>query len=212
MRYKNLLFDLDGTLTDPGLGITNSILYALEKEGFPTMKREQLYPFIGPPLLESFRKYCGATESQSLSLLKRYREYFADKGLFENEVYPQIPSILAKLKTRGHKLYLATSKPEPFAKKILEYFNLSSLFAFVGGSTLEETRTDKAEVIRYVLDTNHISAADSLMIGDRIHDLKGAAACGMDFCGVLYGYGSREEFENVPLLCHTPSDLLKIPL
>lgn len=210
MKFENYLFDLDGTLTDPGLGITNSILYALKKFGHPLPPREELYPFIGPPLIDSFKKYCGVSLEEAKHLVDLYREYFSTKGLFENAVYEGIPESLAQLKENGIRLFVATSKPEPFAVQILEHFNLSSYFTFIGGSTLEETRTKKEEVIQYVLETNHLDPAKTLMIGDRIFDIEGARACGLSAAAVLYGYGDQEELSPADYLLDTPKDLLSI--
>lgn len=210
MAYKNYLFDLDGTLTDPGLGITNSILYALKKQGFPLLPRQELYKFIGPPLLESFQQYCGATKEQSQSLVTAYREYFTQKGMFENVVYNGIPAVLSQLKEQGAALYVATSKPEPFAKQILEHFDLAQYFTFIGGSTLDETRTKKEEVIDYVLKENGLDPRESIMVGDRYYDIEGARCCGLAVAAVLFGYGDREELKTADHLIETPKELLDI--
>lgn len=210
MRFENYLFDLDGTLTDPALGITNSILYALEKFGHPLPPRAELYSFIGPPLIDSFRDYCKVSLEDAKKLLSLYREYFSVKGLFENTVYIGIPEVLQKLKDRGVQLYVATSKPEQFAKQILDHFDLSRYFTFIGGSTMEETRTKKDEVIQYVLKTNHLKPEKSLMIGDRIYDVEGARICGLSVAAVLYGYGRQEELDSADFLVNTPEELLNI--
>lgn len=210
MRFKNYLFDLDGTLTDPGLGIKNSIRYALCKMGKPILPDETLDAFIGPPLLDSFQKYCNATPEEAETLLQYYREYFKEKGMFENLVYPGIPEVLAKLKSQGAALYVATSKPEPFAKQILEHFDLASYFTFIGGSTLDETRTKKEEVIRYVLQENGLNADACLMVGDRYYDIEGARSCGMKVAAVLFGYGSREELKTADYLIESPAELAEI--
>ncbi|MBQ4093290.1 MAG: HAD hydrolase-like protein, partial [Firmicutes bacterium] len=141
MPFNYYLFDLDGTLTDPGLGIKNSIRYALNKHGLLPLSDDTLNRFIGPPLLDSFQKYCGVNEEEAILLLKYYREYFTQKGMFENKVYPGITELLAELINRGKELFVATSKPEPFAIQILEHFELASFFSFIGGSTLDEKRT-----------------------------------------------------------------------
>lgn len=193
MKRHTFLFDLDGTLTDPGLGITNSILYALGKMEAPIPKREALYPFIGPPLLDSFRKYCGMSEADAARALSLYREYFSVQGLFENEVYPGIPAMLARLADAGARLCVATSKPEPFARRILDHFDLAKFFSFSGGSGLDGARGKKSDVIAYVLAETGASSPDAVMIGDRLHDVEGAAACGLPAVGVLWGYGSRRE-------------------
>ena len=179
-----LLFDLDGTLTDPMVGITSSIHVKYLKD---------LIPFIGPPLDDSFQEFYGLSKEDAGKAVEYYREYFAPKGIFENEVYPGIPEMLSRLVEAGFTLIVATSKPAVFAKQILEHFGLSDYFSFVGGSELDGTRKRKAEVIGYILETCEIKPQDAIMIGDRKHDIEGAKLCGLESVGVLYGYGSEEE-------------------
>lgn len=191
-----ILFDLDGTLTDPALGITNSVMYALQKLGAPVEERSFYYRFIGPPLLDSFARYCGFSSEKSREALHLYREYFADRGIFENTVYDGIPALLADLRRAGYKLAVATSKPELFAKQIFAHFDMTDCFSFIGGADMEETRATKDAVIAYVLENLGSPAPEKcLMVGDREYDVRGAAAFGMDAVGVLYGYGSRAELE-----------------
>ena len=210
MKYKNYLFDLDGTLTDPGKGIKNSIRYALDKAGLAPLDEEILNSFIGPPLLDSFERYCGVTPEESKRLVALYREYFSVTGLFENEVYDGIPEMLAELKARGAKIFLATSKPEPFAIRILEHFGLMQYFTFAGGSTMDETRTAKAEVIDYVLEKGKLVPEESVMVGDRKYDIEGGSKCGLDTVAVTFGYGSREELANANYIIDEPKQLLDI--
>src|SRR5574344_769663 len=194
MKYNHILFDLDGTLTDPALGITNSVMYALKYFGIDVADRASLYKFIGPPLLDSFRDFYGFDEEKSKLAMKKYRAYYVPKGLYENKVYGGVEYMLANLKSSGKKLYVATSKPEEYAVKILEHFNLLKYFEFCGGSDIEETRARKADVIKYVLEKCGLSEKDAcLMVGDRKHDVLGAKEAGLDCMGVLYGYGSRDE-------------------
>jgi len=198
MSYSYLLFDLDGTLTDPGEGITNSVAYALKKWGIEVGDKRELYSFIGPPLSASFAKYYGFNEEDSLKSVEYYREYFRDRGIFENKVYDGIHNLLETLKNNGKKLIVATSKPEQFAKIILDHFDLAKYFDFVAGATMDESRNKKADVIRYALETFGITDLEStLMIGDRDQDVLGAKKNGLDSLGVLYGYGDREELEGV---------------
>ncbi len=195
-KREYLLFDLDGTLTDPKEGITRSVAYALSKLGIEITDMDTLLPFIGPPLKEMFVEYAGLPESDALRAVEYYRERFQETGIFENILYDGIPELLAKLKGAGKKILLATSKPEVFAKRILEHFSLTSYFDFIGGSTLDHTRDRKEEVIRYVMGCTGITdPGRAVMIGDREHDVLGAKVCGMEAIGVLYGYGSREELE-----------------
>lgn len=208
----HLLFDLDGTLTDPGLGITNSVLYALEKFGIIPATREELYPYIGPPLTDSFQRYHGLTPEQAQQALGYYREYFADRGLYENELYPGIAELLRTLQQAGYVLIVATSKPEEFTHTILRHFQLDSYFSFVGGNTLDERRPTKAAVIAYIRERfPDITGENTLMIGDRCYDIEGAHDCGLPAVGVLYGYGSRQELEaaGADELVQTPAALLQ---
>ena len=211
MSYSNYLFDLDGTLTDPGVGIKNSIRYALEKRGYSPLREDELNAFIGPPLLDTFQKYCHVSREESAELVTTYREYFSTRGMFENTVYEGIPEALAALRERGAKLYVATSKPEPFAVRILEHFDLAKYFEFIGGSTMDETRTDKAEVIAYVLETAGLRPEESVMIGDRRYDVRGGKTCGLATVGVLFGYGDREELSEADLLVEKPRALGELP-
>ena len=188
-----LLFDLDGTLTDPMVGITSSVQYALEKFGIHVRYLKELIPFIGPPLDDSFQEFYGLSPEDAKKAVEYYREYFVPKGMFENEVYPGITEMLGRFVEAGFTLIVATSKPTAFAKQILEHFGLSEYFSFVGGSELDGTRKKKAEVIAYILETCAIKPQEAIMIGDRKHDIEGAKLCGLESVGVLYGYGSEEE-------------------
>lgn len=192
---RNLLFDLDGTLTDPSLGITNSILYALKKMGMPLPERESLYRFIGPPLIPSFQQFLGMTPEEATDALAAYREYFSVTGLFENTPYPGIAKSLGYLKTAGFRLYLTTSKPEQFAERILDHFGMAVYFDRICGASMDEKRVSKADVIRYTLEmSGHTGEeSESVMIGDRRHDIEGAKETGLFSLGVLWGFGSREE-------------------
>ncbi len=195
-QYEWILFDLDGTLTDPGIGITNSVAYALHKYGIEVQDRTRLYKFIGPPLIESFMNYYGFSYEQAQEAVAYYREYYAETGIFENRVYDGIEELLKALTAAGKRICLATSKPEPFAKIILEHFGLARYFEYVAGATVDETRTKKDEVIAYALEQCNISdTTDVVMIGDREYDMLGAKKHGMDSIGVLFGYGSRMELE-----------------
>lgn len=197
MDKKYLLFDLDGTLTDPQEGITNSVAYALAQYGIHVEDRTSLNKFIGPPLKDSFMEYYGFPKAQAEEAVWEYREYFNEDGIFENKVYPGIPKMLQRLKEQGKILIVATSKPTVYAKRILERFELIQYFEDVQGSEMDGSRTKKDEVIRYALEQNKISdKAQAVMIGDREHDIIGACKCGLDSIGVLFGYGSRKELED----------------
>ncbi|MBR6728677.1 MAG: HAD hydrolase-like protein, partial [Clostridia bacterium] len=156
MRKTDILFDLDGTLTDPMMGITKSVRYALEHYGIKVKSLTELVGFIGPPLKGSFQSFYGFSDTQATEAVEKYREYFAETGIFENEIYPGIPELLEELKAQGRRLYLATSKPTVYAERILAHFHLDTYFDFVGGSLLSGERVEKQDVIRYTLAENNI--------------------------------------------------------
>lgn len=194
--YSTIFFDLDGTLTDPGVGITNSVAYALKKWDIEVSARSLLYPFIGPPLSDSFQRYFGFSKEDSMKAIEYYREYFRDRGIFENEVYPGVHEMLTALRNEGKTIVLATSKPEGFAKTILEHFDLAKYFDFVAGASMDESRSKKGQVIAYALESLRITDKSTVvMVGDREHDVMGAKENSLDCIGVLFGYGSREELE-----------------
>ena len=206
--YTSLLFDLDGTLTDPALGITTAVAYAVEKMGFAPPPREKLLHYIGPPLKDTFMQDYHLSPAEGDRAVTLYREYFAPRGLFENQVYPGIPELLAALKARGIWIALATSKPEVFAKKILDHFDMSQYFDEIVGSELDGRRVKKAEVVAEVL--SRCPTPDrALMVGDRFHDVEGAHQNHLPAAGVLYGYGSREEMEEhkADFILETVADL-----
>lgn len=209
--YQYVLFDLDGTLTDPMLGITNSVMYALEQFGIHEEDRTQLYKFIGPPLRDSFESFYGFTPEQSEQAVTYYRENYGAKGLYENEVYAGIEELLQRLKAAGCHLIVATSKPEIFAVKIIEHFHLEPYFDYVAGATMDQTRNRKAEVIAYALESCDITdRSQVVMVGDREHDIFGAQEIGIDSIGVLFGYGDREELETAgaTYIAETPMEVL----
>lgn len=194
--YDTVLFDLDGTLTDPGEGITNSVSYALGKFGIEVTDKTTLYNFIGPPLVDSFMKYYDFSKEDALLAVDYYREYFGVSGIFENKVFDGIPRILSDIKKSGRKIALATSKPEQYATRILEHFDLSQYFDFIGGATMDETRSKKADVIDFTLKGLNVNDKSTVvMVGDRHHDIDGANQNGLDSIGVLFGYGDRDELE-----------------
>lgn len=195
-KYDLVLFDLDGTLTDPREGITKSIQYALAKFGIIEHDLDNLVKFIGPPLKDSFMKYYSFDERQAWQAVLAYREYFAVKGIFQNAVYEGIPHLLHKLKETGKKLVVATAKPTVYSEKIVEHFGLAGYFSLVAGSNLDGTRVVKAEVIRYALDeVNGGVKSGAVMVGDREHDICGARENGIDSIAVTFGYGPRAELE-----------------
>ena len=189
-----ILFDLDGTLTDPQIGITQSVSYALRSFGIHIDDPNTLTPFIGPPLHDSFRMFYGLSDSEAQQAIAKYREYYSAQGIFENTLYPGIATMLQTLQAKGKTLAVATSKPTVFAKKILRHFEIAQYFTQVTGSELNGSRTRKSEVIRHAL--KHLPSAEikyAVMVGDRKHDILGAKAFDMDSIGVLYGFGSLDE-------------------
>jgi len=196
MKYKTIFFDLDGTITDSAPGIMNSIKYALEKNHLPMLSEEQLRSFIGPPLRGQFCKVCGLADEESARMVEDYREYYRDKGIFGNNVYDGVIEMLEKLRKKGFRLAIATSKPEKYAKIIIDHFHLTQYFACVAGMEMDGGRGTKAQVITYALEKNDITDKSKvLMIGDREHDVIGAHENGLDCLSILYGFGSRKEFE-----------------
>jgi len=192
--YKYVLFDLDGTLTNPEIGITNCVMYALGKFGIKVEDRKTLHPFIGPPLMYSFQEFYGLSEADSELAVKYYRERFSVKGLYENEVYEGIVELLETLKTNGKTLVLATSKPEEYTIQILKHFHLYDYFDYIAGATMDGSRGEKADVIRYALEISGITNRfDAVMVGDRNYDVLGAKENGIDSVGVLYGFGDYSE-------------------
>lgn len=215
MAYEYILFDLDGTLTDSGIGIINSVEYALEKCGIEVKDKNELYKFVGPPLTDSFERYYDFSKEEANTAIKYYREYFREKGMFENLVYDGIEKLLKELKVNNKKLIVATSKAEVFAKQILEHFNIAEYFSYIAGSNLDGTRVKKAEVIKYALESCNIEdLSKTIMVGDREHDIIGAKEVGLKCIGVLYGYGDRDELEKAgaDLIVETVSDVGEVLL
>ena len=197
MNYQLLLFDLDGTLTDPKEGITKSVAYALKHFGIQA-DPDNLTAFIGPPLKDSFMQYYDFPEEKAMEAISKFRERFSEIGIFENKVFPGIHEMLQALIASGKTLALATSKPEIFARRILEKYELDMYFEYIVGSEINETRTKKSEVIEEVLKQAQISGEalkQCLMIGDRKQDIEGAKACQLDSLGVEFGYAEEGELE-----------------
>ena len=192
---KNILIDLDGTLTDPKVGITTSARYGLEKIGHPISDEINIDWIIGPPLKASLAKILNVEADHVLAeqALMGYRERFAVKGLYENHVFEGVAETLAELKRRGYRLFVATAKPTVYAKQILEHFDLAQYFTDIYGSELNGDRTNKAELIQYILAQQQLQADQCMMVGDREHDIFGARQNGIDTIAANYGYGSQEE-------------------
>lgn len=208
--FKKILFDLDGTLTDPKVGITSCVQHALKHFGIEE-KTENLTKFIGPPLIESFMEYYDFTLEQARTATEVYRERFAPIGIFENEVYEGIPEMLEALKNNGSILAVASSKPEPFVERILVHFDLRKYFDIVTGSLLNETRTRKEEVLEEAIRRlgGDVKKKEWAMVGDRKFDVASASIMGLTSVGVRFGYAlpGELEAENPDYIADTVSDL-----
>ena len=190
------IFDLDGTLTDPIVGITTCVQYALAAYGINEPDIRNLTKFIGPPLVTSFMEFYGVDQETAQGMLVKYRERFSTIGMYENEIYPGIKEMLEKLYNQGYTIAMATSKPILFAEKILEYFDIKKFFHVLAGASMDETRNTKDAVLKYAL--TKLQAMDRVparivMIGDRKFDVLAGKELGTETVGVLYGYGSEEE-------------------
>lgn len=210
--YDLLLFDLDGTLTDPQVGITRSVQYALARFGL-SAAAEELIPFIGPPLLDSFKRFFHLDDVQARRAIDYYREYYGARGIYENTVYPEIEALLAELQTRGKTLAVATAKPTFYASKILRHFHLERYFDLVAGNNMDETMTRKGEIIAGILrDRPAFAPERTVMIGDHSGDIAGARENGIASVGVAYGFGDTAELRRAGPTClvYTVEELGKL--
>ncbi len=194
--YQTIIFDLDGTISDSGLGIMNTAIHTLKKFGIEITDRSQLRKFIGPPLQYSFEHFFGLSKEDTQKAVAYYRAYYSEKGLYENIIYDGMADLLHRLSDDGCTLIVATSKLETFAAQILEYFGVKQYFSYIAGSNMDTSRSSKEEVLAYALEMGKVQDKSSaVMVGDREFDIIGAKKVGLDCVGVLYGYGSREELE-----------------
>jgi phosphoglycolate phosphatase len=193
-KYDHILFDLDGTLTDSGPGIINGFEYSLGKMGIDVPDRASLRRFVGPPLGDSFEKTLGFSPEDAAKGIAFYKEYYAEKGVYENDVYPGIPELLEKLKESGKKLIVATTKAELMANVVMDHFGLRKYFDLMVASNNTD-RKNKIDVLNYAIEKGGVDRERAVMVGDRFYDITGAAHFGMTSVGVLYGYGSRQELE-----------------
>ncbi|HWR43577.1 HAD family hydrolase [Sporomusa sp.] len=196
MKYQAILFDLDGTLTDPKIGITKSVQYALKRFNIIEPDLDKLIPFIGPPLVESFQEFYSLSKTEATAAVEYYREYFTESGMYENAVYPGIKDMLTKLAATGKELIIATSKPTVFSEQIIDHFGMSQFFKAIVGSHLDGSRIHKTEIIAFILsELPHVARERIIMVGDRKHDIIGALNNGIDSIGVSYGYGGLAELQ-----------------
>lgn len=190
----NLLFDLDGTLTDPVVGISRCIQHAMSRLGRKPPESNELSRFVGPPLRGTFAELLSTNDATLVSrAITFFRERFVADGMFENEVYPDVAKGLEQLAAGGHRLWVVTSKPEVYARQIVRHFGLSSWFSEIYGSELDGTNADKVDLVRVVLEREGIAAGETWMIGDRAQDVRGGRVNGTRTAGVLWGYGTRQE-------------------
>ncbi|MFD0898694.1 HAD-IA family hydrolase [Loigolactobacillus binensis] len=188
-----LFFDLDGTLTDSQVGIVNSIKHSLQQLQLPALDEATLKLFIGPPLLASYQKYCGLSAVAAQQALLAYRDYYTQRGIFENQVYAGIPAALAQLQ-QNYRLFITTSKPEKYAQQISDHFALSQYFTAIYGASMDETRAGKSEIIAYAQANTGLTRGEQLlMVGDRENDINGAHDHGLHSIAVTYGFGSQAE-------------------
>lgn len=211
--FEYIFFDLDGTITDSGTGIVNAALYALEKYNISVNDKDELKKFIGPALQDSFSVDYGFNEEEIEDAIATFREYYAEKGIFENELYPRIEEVLIELKNRNKKLVIATSKPEVFTIQVLKHFDILKYFDHIAAASLDDSKIKKGVIIKEAIENLGITNLDSVvMVGDRKHDIKGANVNGIASIGVMWGYGSIEEFEKheATHIAHNVMDLLEI--
>ncbi|MBQ8545979.1 MAG: HAD hydrolase-like protein [Clostridia bacterium] len=194
-KYNTVFFDLDGTIIDSGEGVSNSVLYALEKFGIKETKENAL-KFIGPPLAHSFKQFYGFSDEKATQGIEIYREYYREKGIFECYIYQGIEELLCALKKNGYKVVLCTSKPEKYAQQILNHFGIMKYFDHACGATMDEkTRATKDDVMKYAFKVSGAKPDSTIMIGDRMFDINSANKFGLDSIGVTFGYGSQEELK-----------------
>ena len=212
---KICLFDLDGTLTDPKEGMVKAVAHALAHFGIKVENPDELIKFIGPPLWDSFGEFYNFTKEETKQAVAKYREYYFDKGMYENYVYPGIIDILDELQSKGIELLIATSKPIFTAQKIAEHFGFSIYFSLIAGSELDGSRSKKSEVINYALNiADPQRQKTAIMLGDRKYDIIGAKETGITSVGVLWGYGTRAELEEAGAgyIVKSPGEITKIAL
>lgn len=194
-KFKNIFFDFDGTIADSSEGVIKSFEYVFDFYGISVDK--SIYrKMIGPPLRETFSKILSFPDSEVGNAIKKYREYYRPYGLFECKIYDGFVDLLKSLRKKSYRIFVATSKPEHFARQILEHFKIDNLFDFIGGSSMDEkTRIEKVDVVRYVISENKLNPEECILVGDRKYDVAGAHEAGIKCMGILWGFGSKQEFE-----------------
>lgn len=191
--YKNIMFDLDGTLTDSKIGLVNAVEYAVRKMGLEPLPSAVVEKFLGPPLFGSFERHCGMDKETARIAVSYFREYYADKGIFENEPYGGVEELLMALKASGYRLFVATSKPTVSALKVCAHFDIDRYFIEILGSEMDGSIIEKRDIIGILMARHGLARSHTLMIGDRENDIAGGRSNGLDTVAVGYGYGSDEE-------------------
>lgn len=210
-RIENILFDLDGTLTDPVEGIANCVRHSLASLNLPSPPAEEIASYIGPPLRQTFAAMCQSSDKELIErAITIYRQRLSTIGLFENRVYAGVPEMLAALRSNGCRLFVATSKPQVYAERILEHYALDSYFVRLHGNDLDGRLDDKAQMLSELISEHGLLAAETIMVGDRKHDVVAARKNGVIALGVTYGYGSEEELTvaGADYVCHSPSEIV----
>src|ERR1700752_163558 len=211
MKIRNVFFDLDGTLSDPAEGIVRCIQHSMAKLDLPCPPAEELTPYIGPPLREGLALICNSKDEAFIEkIVGVFRERFSTVGLFENTMYSEVPQMLHALQSNSYRLFVATSKPTVFAKRIIDHFSIDHHFIDIHGNNLEGTLDDKAQILRELLDKHELVPGETLMVGDRKHDVIAASRNGVSSLGVTYGYGSRDELTGAgaDYVCASPTEVV----
>ena len=212
---KIFLFDLDGTIIDSSKGITNAVKYSLNILGYEIPNQEILNKFIGPPLDDSYSKYFGMDEVICNKAIKYFKKYYDEKGMYELKIYDDLEELLSKL-SKKYRLYVATSKDEKNANKIIKNLKIDKYFNYIAGASLETGRSRKEDVIKYLLqrEKENLKNNEIIMVGDTKFDIIGANMNNMKSIGVLYGFGTREELENenATFIVEKPLDILDLEI
>ena len=207
---KVILFDLDGTLTDPYEGITKSVCYALGHYGIEESNSDTLRSFIGPPLARRFCEVYGFTEEESKSVVSKFRERFRGIGIFENALYDGIPEMLSSLRERGYILAVATSKPQEFAEQVLDMFHIAEYFTAVSGSSLDGSHVEKKDVILRAMSELGATTEHTVMIGDTKFDIEGARLCNLSSIAVTWGYAAEGDLDSADAIAEAPADVVRL--
>jgi len=211
-KYDAVFFDFDGTIADTGEGIFHSVKYAIEKMGFPPLPDDRLRTFIGPPVFESFRRELPMSDEQAAEAVEKYRERYSESGIFRLRVYDGIENLIKELKNSGIKVAIASSKPEKFVMRLIDYLNISSLIDFIAAPESDKAPEGKTVLVERAVNHFGVDKSRALMVGDRYFDIDGANGAGIESIGVTFGYGSREELENAgsTYLADNTEDIRKI--